>query len=178
MASIGGVTAGLYPSVTLGGSIGTEATSLADIVRNRAVQWNVGPMVSWTFPNTAIVRAEIAASNDQARADLAAFDGDVLTALRETETALVTLARQLDNERDLLGARDDAAEASRNTLRLYNGGVGEFLDTLDAERTLISADTALASATAQVSQDQIALFLALGGGWENAPAVESTPLLQ
>lgn len=176
VATIGVTTAGLYPSVTLGGGLGTEAASLGDIVKNRAFEWNVGPMVTWTFPNIAIVRAEIAASNAQARADLATFDGEVLTALRETETALVTLARQLDTERDLTAARDDAATANRNVLRLYDGGVGEFLDTLDAERTLISADNALASATAQVSQDQIALFLALGGGWQSAPPVAETPL--
>ena len=143
VATIGVTTAGLYPSVTLGGGLGTEAASLGDIVKNRAFQWNVGPMVTWTFPNTAIVRAEIAASNAQApgqprhvrrqRADCAP---------RDRERPMVTLARQLDTERDLTAARDDAATANRNVLRLYDGGVGEFLDTLDAERTLISADNA------------------------------------
>ncbi|MHB8284561.1 MAG: efflux transporter outer membrane subunit [Caulobacteraceae bacterium] len=176
VATIGVTTSQLYPSVTLGGMLGTTATSAADIVRNRAFEWSLGPMVSWTFPNLATAKAEIAASNATARGDLASFDGTVLTALRETETALVTLARQLDTERDLSLTRDDAATANRNITRLYQGGVGEFLDTLDAERTLISADNALASATAQVSQDQITLFMALGGGWENAPAVAETPL--
>lgn len=64
----------------------------------------------------------------------------VLTALRETETSLTTLARQLDTERALALARDDAATADPNVETLYRGGVGDFLDMLDAERTLIEAE--------------------------------------
>jgi len=176
VAAIGVSTAALYPSITIGGGIGTTATSLPDIVRNRAFMWNVGPLLTWNIPNLSAARAQVAESNAAARGALAQFDGTVLTALRETEIALTTLARQLDTERDLAAARDDAATANANTAKLYAGGIGEFLDTLDAERTLIEAENALTTATAQVSQDQISLFMALGGGWQDMPAVEETPL--
>jgi outer membrane protein TolC len=96
--------------------------------------------------------------------------------LRETETSLSNLARQLDTQRSLQAARALAAEAARNTERLYRRGVGRFIDTLDAERTLIESDTALAEATAQVSDMQVKLFLALGGGWQDAPLPAETPL--
>ena len=178
VAAIGVATAALYPSVTLAGSIGTQAASVADIASTRGFAWSVGPMVSWSFPNTRIVRAEIAASDAAARGALAQFDGSVLTALRESETAMSTLARQLDAERALGLARDDAETASADTSRLYAGGVGEFIDTLDAERTAIAADDALAQATATVSQDQVTLFMALGGGWQGAPPVEDVSLQQ
>jgi NodT family efflux transporter outer membrane factor (OMF) lipoprotein len=173
VAGIGISTAALYPSITIGGGFGTTATSLHDIVRDRAFHWNVGPLVTWNFPNLGAARAQVAESNAAARGALAQFDGTVLTALRETETSLTALARQLDTERELAGARDDAATANANTARLYGGGIGEFLDTLDAERTLIQAENSLAVATAQVSQDQITLFMALGGGWQDSPAVAS-----
>jgi outer membrane protein, multidrug efflux system len=169
IAGIGVSTADLYPSITIGGGFGTTATALGHVVQNRAFHWNVGPMITWNFPNFSAARAEIAGSNAAARGALGQFDGTVLKALRETDSALVTLARQLDTERDLTGARDDAATAQRNVARLYDGGIGEFLDTLDAERTLIEADSNLAQATGEVSQDQIALFMALGGGWQEAP---------
>lgn len=176
VAGIGVSTAALYPSITIGGAFGTTATHLPDIVRDRAFHWNVGPLVTWNVPNLGAARAQVEESSAAARGALASFDGTVLTALRETDTALTTLARQLDTERELKAARDDAATANANTARLYAGGIGEFLDTLDAERTLIAADDALASATAQVSQDQVSLFMALGGGWEGAPAVTPTSL--
>lgn len=176
VAQIGVVTADLYPSITLGGSIGTTATSLGDIVRDRAFRWSVGPLLSWTVPNQSIVRAQIDQAGAAARQSLAQFDGTVLTALRETESALTTLARQLDTERELTLARDDAALAERNVARMYAGGVADFLDTLDAQRTLIQAQDSLAQATVQVSRDQVSLFMALGGGWEDAPPVADTDL--
>ncbi len=176
VAEIGVSTAALYPSITLGGALGTTTSHLGDIVSNRAFHWNVGPLVTWNFPNQSVARAEIAAANAAARGSLAQFDGTVLTALREAETALTALARSLDTERELTAARGDAALSNRNVARLYAGGVGEFLDTLDAERTLIQAEDALATATAQVSQDQVELFMALGGGWQDALPVQAGDL--
>lgn len=176
VADIGVAVANLYPSITLGGQVGSTATRVPDIIKDRAFTWNIGPLVSWRFPNIAIGRAQVAQANAIARGNLASFDGTVLTALNDTETALSALARQLDTEHDLAIARDEAALAARNTERLYTGGVGEFLDTLDAERTLITADAALAGATAQVAQRQVQLFLALGGGWQDAPLPLETPL--
>jgi outer membrane protein, multidrug efflux system len=176
VAEIGVATSALYPTVTLGGQIGTDATSAGDIVRSRAFSWNVGPMVSWNFPNLAIAKAGISQANAVARGNLASFDSTVLTALRETDTALTALARQAETERALRDARVQAALAARNTERLYAGGVGAFIDTLDAERTEIDADAALADATSQLADRQVQLFLVLGGGWQDAPPPLETPL--
>ncbi|USI73893.1 efflux transporter outer membrane subunit [Sphingomonas morindae] len=176
VAAIGVTTAALYPSITLGGDLGTVATRAGDILRDRAFSGKLGPLVSWSFPNVAVARAEVAQANALARADLAAFDGTVLAALRETETSMSALTRQIENERSLMEARDQAAIAARNTKRLYAGGIGEFIDTLDAERTLIQADAMLADATAQLADRQVDLFLALGGGWQDAPQPLETPL--
>lgn len=176
VASIGVVTAALYPSVTLGASLGSTAGTIGGLSTRDAFQFSIGPMLSWTFPNQSIVRARIAQADAAARGALAQFDGYVLTALRETETAMVTLARAVDTRRDLSDARDDAALGARNVQRLYAGGLGDFLSTLDAERTLIQAESSLADATIQVSQNQVTLFMALGGGWQDAPRVADVPL--
>lgn len=176
VAQIGVATSALYPSIAFGGQIGSLATRPGDLVRDRAFKWSMGPLLNWSFPNVAIARAGIAETGAAARGNLAMFDGTVLTALRETETGLSSLARQLDTERDLREARDQAAIAARNTARLYAGGIGQFIDTLDAERTLIQADTALAEASAAVSDRQIQLFMALGGGWQNAPPPDETTI--
>ena len=176
VAGIGVSTAALYPSVTLGGGFGTEAAKLSHITEARAFVWNIGPLISWNFPNLSIARAQLAASSAAARQALASFDGTVLTALRETETALTNLAQQLDTENQLAAARDDATLARINTMKLYQGGIGAFLDVLSAEQTEIQAENTLAQATAQVAQDQVSLFMALGGGWQNAPAVAATSL--
>ena len=173
VAAIGVVTADLYPSVRLGADFGSSATTVGKLIRSKSFQWSIGPMVTWTFPNVSIVRAEIAAANASAEGLLATFDGKVLTALRETENALVTLSRRLETELELTEARNDAALALSNYQRLYAGGTGAFLTVLTAEQTLISAQLTLAQTTVQVSNDQISLFLALGGGWEEAPTIRA-----
>ncbi|KIF80079.1 hypothetical protein TSA66_03445 [Noviherbaspirillum autotrophicum] len=108
-----------------------------------------------------IVQAE--AGSDAA---LARFDAAVLNALRETETTLTVYARDLDRHADLTRARDQSALASRQARELCRYGRADFLTALDAERTLATAESALAASDAQLTSDQIAVFLALGGGWE------------
>ena len=176
IAQIGVQAADLYPSISLGASIGTTATKIEDIVRDRGFRWSIGPLLTWTFPNRSIARAQLAAADAQAEARLANFDGTVLTALRETETSMAQLAQDLDRAEDLRLAEEDAALAARNVRRLYKGGVAGFLDVLDAERTLIQSKTELASARAQVATDQVRVFEALGGGWRDAPAIIRKPV--
>jgi len=90
----------------------------------------------------------------------------VLTALRETESALGNYARELDRRAALQAARDESATVAAQARQLYRNGRTAYLDTLDAERALAASDAALAASEAQLSDDQIVLFMALGGGWE------------
>jgi multidrug efflux system outer membrane protein len=92
----------------------------------------------------------------------------VLTALRDTESALTTYSRDLQRDSDLTTAQARAVEAEQQAKRLYVGGKMDFLALLDAQRTLASADDAVASSHARLATDQVAIFLALGGGWEQA----------
>ena len=177
IADIGVKTAQLYPSVKLSGSLeGVKTNALGTVTT--LLTYGVGPSLSWDFPNLSAARARVEESSAAARSALASFDGYLLTGLREAETALVTLARDLDTERLDAAARNDAATAYSNELRLYTGGTGQFTSVLDAENTLIEAESSLARATATVSKDQITLFMQLGGGWQAAPAVMEPSLDQ
>src|SRR5690606_318333 len=84
-ARVGVATASLYPSITLGGSIGSTATDLGDLGGGDAFRFSVGPLISWSFPNIAVARARVAGAEAGAEAALARFDQAVLTALQETE---------------------------------------------------------------------------------------------
>jgi outer membrane protein TolC len=142
---------------------------LADIGSAATNRWNIGPLISWNFP-TAGARARVHEANASADAALARFDGVVLNALRETETGLSTYARELDRNADLRAARDEARTAQAQTQTLYRAGRSSFLAGLDAQRTLAQTEASLAASDAQVAADQVKLFLALGGGWRQAPA--------
>jgi NodT family efflux transporter outer membrane factor (OMF) lipoprotein len=169
VARVGVATADLYPSISLGLSAGSTGT-LAQFGTANTFRWSLGPLISWTLPSTGIARSRIAQAQAGSDAALAHFDAAVLNALRETESALTVYARKLDRNADLKQARDQSALASQQARTLYRAGRTDFLTALDAERTLAGSETALAASDAQLVSDQVALFLALGGGWEKSSA--------
>ncbi|WP_047237481.1 efflux transporter outer membrane subunit [Chromobacterium subtsugae] len=166
-ARIGVATAQLYPSVSLGASAGFTGL-LEHVGEDRTQRWSLGPLISWTIPDSG-ARARVKAAEADADAALAHFDGVVLNALRETETALTFYTKDLERNADLRSARDNAHAAAQDNRRLYAAGRAPYLASLDADRALAGNESALAASDAQVALDQVSLFLALGGGWEQAP---------
>lgn len=163
-ARVGVATADLYPQVSIGGSLGLSGP-LKSFASGSSFGFSVGPLLSWSFPNRPVVRAQIAQADARVQGDLANFDGKVLEALRQTESALETYRRDAEQAAALDRARDSASLSSDQAGRLFRFGRGDFLSLLDAQRSYASAEALSASAKTQLLQDQIAIFLALGGGW-------------
>jgi len=163
-ARIGVAVADLYPKISLGMNVGSIGFTDA-FLKKQTDTYTLGPLISWEFPNVGAARAKIAAANATTAADYALFDGVVLTALREVESALTVYARDLDAESDLKTGRERAATALSDAVRLQQTGRHGYLPVLSAERTLALSDASLASQEVKLAQDQIDLFLALGGGW-------------
>jgi NodT family efflux transporter outer membrane factor (OMF) lipoprotein len=164
-ARIGVATSELYPRITFGGSVGSTSTGLGDLIGGGPVRWLLGPLISWAFPNQEPARARIAASRANAAASLADFDGTVLRALEETETALSAYSREIQRNAALAAARDGAASAARISQARQREGQIDFLAVLDAERTYADTQAELAESTARLVDKQIDLFRALGGSW-------------
>lgn len=173
VARIGVATADLYPTVSLGGNIGTAAPRIGDLGSGKSISFSLGPLITWSFPNITLALANIHGASAVADASLAGFDKTVLTALQETETALSTYARELDRRTALQAARDESLKAEQLAELQYKVGTLSFLNLLDTQRTLASAEAALAQSQAAVADDQITLFKALGGGWQDAPPVKA-----
>ncbi|MEA3388041.1 efflux transporter outer membrane subunit [Sphingobium sp. CCH11-B1] len=167
-ARIGVATADLYPRISLGGSVGSTALGGGNLFGGGPLNWLLGPLISWAFPNQEAIRARIGATKADSAASLAAFDGTILQALEETERALSTYAHAIDRMRTLGAARDEAARAARISLARQREGQIDFLTVLDAQRTLAGAEAELATASRAVSFAQVDLFRALGGGWHGA----------
>lgn len=165
-ARIGVATADLYPKITLGGSVGTTAVGATDVFGGGPLRWLLGPMISWAFPNQEAIRARIGGARADAKVDLATFDGTVLTALQETETALSAYRNALLRKDRLASARDAARRAADVSMARQSRGQIDALDVLDAQRTLASADADYAAATRAVAFAQVDLFRALGGSWQ------------
>ncbi len=171
-ARIGVATADLYPRISLGGTIGTTALGNTDVFGGGPLRWLVGPLISWAFPNQEGIRARIDTAKADTQADLATFDGTVLTALEETETALSAYRNALLRKARLASARDAAERAAKVSVARQSRGEIDALDVLDAQRTLAISEADYAAATRAVAFAQVDLFRALGGSWRN-PQVAS-----
>jgi NodT family efflux transporter outer membrane factor (OMF) lipoprotein len=175
-ARIGVATAALFPSITLLGSITLGGADVKDIGKRQGFSWSAGPLISWNFPFNGAARARVRENRAIADGSLAAFDKAVLTALQETEQALARLAGALDREAALRRAQSAADQVAFLSDKRFSFGADNFLDLLDAQRTRAAANGAMAAAEADRAEAQIALFKALGGGWQDAAAPVRPPV--
>lgn len=168
---VGVSVADLLPTITLGASGGVIGPETRDLDEPTAFRFSVGPLITWSFPNVFGARQRVEAAGARADAALAQFDGVVLAALQETETALSDYANELDRRAALTRARDQSVEAARLAQLRFDAGRDSFLVLLDAQRAQALAEASLAASEAQTIGKQITVFKALGGGWREAPPV-------
>ena len=168
-ALVGVAISNLFPKVTFTGSFGYAALEPGGLGSSGSRSYSIGPGITWAAFDLGRVRAQIAGARAGAVIALDQYHQTVLNALEETEDALVTHARQ----RDQLRNAEDAARASATAARLaqirYKGGMVDFLSVLDAERTELQTEDALAQSRTAAATSLIAVYKALGGGWETAP---------
>ena len=168
-AQIGVAAGDLFPKVTFTGNFGFAAGDLAALGTPPTRTFLIGPSISWPAFDLGRVRARIAAARAGADADLAAYQQTVLKALEETENALVAHARTRDRLVQLTAAARESDVAAQIARARYAGGLVGFLDVLDAERAQLQAQDQLAQGRTEAATSLIALYKALGGGWEGAP---------
>jgi NodT family efflux transporter outer membrane factor (OMF) lipoprotein len=175
-ARIGIATANLYPRISLTGLYGGAAPELSLLPKDAGLTWGIGPSISWDFPNQAGARARLRGAKASAAAALAGFDSVVLTALEETERSLAIYGSELDRRQAIAEAKDKARQAFDMAREQFLAGAIANLDILTAEQSLVAADAAAAASDAAIVQDQIAVFKALGGGWQFAARLDTRPI--
>ena len=165
------VQADLYPKVTFGASVSSSSHAPHELGGSSTMMFGIGPLITWQFPNWRANRARVNQARALEQVDVARFEGSVLNALKDVRQALALY----DGERQRHAALGQALDSSRQAYKLaqlnYNAGSIDFLDVLDSERELIRLQAARADANGQLLQRQIALFRALGGGWQSSSSV-------
>ncbi|NJD06660.1 MAG: efflux transporter outer membrane subunit [Methylococcaceae bacterium] len=172
-AQIGVATADLFPRVTFVGSIALEGRTLGALAGTGGESYSVGPRITWAAFDLERVYARIKAADARAEAGLARYEQTVLNALEETENALVEYNRARQ-ERALLA---DAALASQRACELahlrFDDGIADFLTVLDTESRLLEDQQRLAASETRTATALVAVYKALGGGWENGSALRA-----
>jgi multidrug efflux system outer membrane protein len=165
-AGIGIVTADLFPRVTFNGSAAFQATSISGLGAAGSDAWSFGPRITWAALDLGHVKARIKAAGARADAALAAYERTVLTALEETENALVDFGNEQTRRNYLFESVASNTTAAKLARERYENGITDFLAVLDAERNLFLAQELLALSQTRAATSLVAVYKALGGGWE------------
>jgi multidrug efflux system outer membrane protein len=162
-AEIGAARAALFPRISLTGVVGFASSALSSLFSGGAFTYSVAPSISAPIFRAGAGRAGVAFSQAQRDVALASYERAIQAAFRETADALAregTIAAQLAaNER--FGAA--ALDTFQLTEARYRGGIDPFLASLDAQRSLYSAQRVLVGTRLVAAQNRVALYRALGG---------------
>jgi outer membrane protein, multidrug efflux system len=172
-AQIGVAESDLFPKFSLTGALGITSTSTSNLLEYASRYWSVGPTVEWNLLQGGSLRANVRVQKARAEQALDTYRQTVLTALEDTENALVAYAKEQTRRQSLAQSEQSSEAAFQLSSELYRSGLVDFLNVLDTERTLYAAQDALVGSTESVSLDLVQLYKALGGGWQQDSAPES-----
>ena len=168
-ALVGVAIGDLFPKITFNGDFTYVAGQAGNLGDASSRSYLIGPGISWAAFDLGRVRAQIAGARARTDVALATYEQAVLRALEETENTLVTHARARDSLTHVANAAEASTTAARLARARYEGGMVDFLEVLDAERTQLEAEDRLAQSRTETATSLIAVYKALGGGWEQAP---------
>jgi NodT family efflux transporter outer membrane factor (OMF) lipoprotein len=174
-ANVGVATASFYPDVSLTGNVGLRALDASYLTNWASLFYAFGPSVSVPIFQGGKLTASLRLARAQQVAAALAYRNTVLNALKEVENALVayrTDRAARDRIADTIRSSEQALYLARDA---YKNGLSSFLQVLDAERTLVQSRQQLIQADITLTNDVIALYNALGGGWQETASVPDVP---
>ncbi|MFB6278850.1 MAG: efflux transporter outer membrane subunit, partial [Salinibacter sp.] len=175
---IGVARAEMLPSLSLTGQGGTQSSALTDLVDpGQAFATFVGQLTAPLFQGGRL-RANLSAAEARYKQQAATYQQTVLTAFQEVKASLVAYEKQRQRYREVQQQVETAKNAVQTQRDRYERGVGDVLSLLDAERTLVQAQTRLAGVRLAVVNARLALHRALGGPWTDAESPDDPRLLQ
>ena len=168
-AQIGVAVAQLFPQFSLTGGANWQSTCSLPGFRARTALSSSGPAATWPIFQGGAIVSNIHAQEALRDQAFITYQQTVLTALQDVENALIAFAKEQQHRKSLSDAVTADHKAVDLSLRLYREGQTDFLNVLTAQRTHYTDENALTQSRQNIAADLIALYKALGGGWEVAP---------
>jgi NodT family efflux transporter outer membrane factor (OMF) lipoprotein len=165
-ARIGVATADLYPRFSLTGSFGFAADKVPSLPDASSRFWSFGPSVRWPILDWGRIRSNIAVQDARTEQALVRFEQAVLGSFEDVEDALVAYSREQARLRSLQASVTSDRRAFEVANKLYSSGVSDFQRVLDTQRSLFASEDALTESQKVVATKLVAVYKALGGGWE------------
>lgn len=178
-ANIGAARALFYPNISLTANAGFASSELSDLFDSKSKGFTIAPSLYLPIFNAGRNQANLEVAEAQKKIAAAQYEKAIQSAFREVSDSLVsrqTLADQLQSQEAQVEA--ESARLKLSDLRYING-VANYLDLLDAQRSLFALQQAVVQVRLAQLQNQVALYKALGGGWtDGAPADAKTAVSQ
>jgi outer membrane protein, multidrug efflux system len=173
-ARIGVATADLFPRVSIFGSGGFQAAETGTWFDAVSRFWSLGPSLSWPVFDMGRIRGNIEQKKSLEEQSMLGYQKTILLALQEVENALIASAKEQEHRKALADAVVANQKAVKLATILYTEGQTDFLNVLQAQRSLYASEDALVQSSRNVSTNLVALYKALGGGWEPEAPAERT----
>ncbi|HJS87488.1 MAG TPA: efflux transporter outer membrane subunit [Acetobacteraceae bacterium] len=172
-ADVGVAVASFYPQVTLSASFGFQALQFGNLFRGDARQYAAGPGITLPIFQGGQLRGTLALRQAQQMEAAVNYQKTILTAWHDVDNALTAYVKEQQRRAALIRAVEQNRRALALARDRYRQGMADFLSVLTTEQALLSTEQALASSTTTIATNLVALYKALGGGWENAyPAAQ------
>lgn len=155
----------LFPKLIFNADIGALFNGTNRIDQLSSFSFGIGPAISWEGPDLRSVRVDIDISDKQTEAAIAQYEQSVMVALSEVESSLSLYAHELDRRDDLQRATSSARNALELARLRFDEGLDDFLDVLDAQRTLLDVEDRSVQNDILVTTYAISAYRALGGMW-------------
>lgn len=165
-ANVGVATADLFPRVSLSGFLGFTAARGSQLGSSAANAWSLGPSITWAAFDLGSVRARLRGAEADADGALANYEQQVLLALEESANAFSDYGKRQQRLLALLRQSDASRKAADLASVRYREGTVDYLVLLDAERERLSAEDAQALGEVELYRGIVAIYKALGGGWQ------------
>lgn len=173
-ARVGVQVANLFPSISLTAQYGVQAGNALNLTQAAASFYTLGPQIKWGLLNYPATKANIRTYEARRDQQYLTYRKTVLTAFQEVENALVAYHNEHARHASLEEEVKQQEKAARIAMTRYTQGLSNFLDVLDTQRSLYTAQDALVQSRAALAIDLIALYKALGGGWEHNDLIDQT----
>jgi NodT family efflux transporter outer membrane factor (OMF) lipoprotein len=165
-ATIGVAVADFYPRVTFNGNVELNALDLKNLWKGSSLQYVLGPSISLPIFEGGRLKSTLELRETQQQEAAIAYHKTVLQAWHEVVNAMVAYRTQQERRARLKAQTEHSRQALALSRVRYANGVADFLNVLDAERTVLQAELQYAQSTTAVSANVVQLYKALGGGWE------------
>ncbi|HCH26026.1 MULTISPECIES: efflux transporter outer membrane subunit [Psychrobacter] len=163
-ANIEVARASYFPSISLASSVGVSSGSLDDLFKSGSVGWSFGPSISVPIFDAGRLDANYDVAKIEREQTLANYEKSIQTAFREVSDVLATratLGQQLEAQYRL---QDNFEQTYQIADARFKAGIANYLDVLDAQRSLFSTQQGILDLELQKIVSQIELYQALGGG--------------